>query len=83
MENNYTKVFSLKGNYFTKEYEKPKFNKVVKREILEVTVRKHFKNRDCNITIYFEETGKTLLITPDSPRDEVIKYLGEKFASEF
>lgn len=83
MDNVYTKVFALKGYYFAKDYDKPKFNKLIKREVLEGTVRKHFKNGDCNIVIYFEETEKTILITPDSSREEVLRYLGESFAPEF
>lgn len=83
MKNTYAKVFTLKGYYFTKEYEKKKKNKLRVREILEETVRKHFKNGDCNIEIFFEETDKIILITSDSPREEIIKYLGEKFAGEY
>ncbi len=83
MKNTYAKVFTLKGYYFTKEYEKKKKNKMRVREILEETVRKHFKNGDCDIEIFFEETDKIILITPDSPREEIVKYLGEKFPGEY
>lgn len=82
-ENSYTKVFTLKGYYFTKEYDKKKKNKVLLRRVLDETVLKSFKRGDCNIVIYFEETDRTILITPDSSRKEVLKYLGEKFAPEY
>lgn len=83
IENSYTKVFTLKGYYFTKEYDKKKKNKVLVRKVLDETVLKSFKRGDCNIIIYFEESDKTIIITPDSPRKEVLKYLGEKFAPEY
>lgn len=81
--NTYAKIFTLKGYYFTKEYTKKKKNLMKVREILEETVLKHFKNGDCQIEIYFEETDKYLLITPSSPREEIVKYLGEKFAGKY
>ena len=79
MENTYTKVYTLKGYYFTKEYKKTVKGKRVVREILDETVRKHFKNHDCNIEVYFEESGRLILITPDSPEEDIIKHLGENF----
>lgn len=82
-KNIYTKVFTLKGYYFTKEYDKKKKNKVLVRKVLDETVLKSFKRGDCDIVIYFEETDKTITITSDSPRKEVLKYLGEKFAPEY
>lgn len=78
-ENKYTKVIGLKGYYFIKNYEKPKKNKVKIRKILEETVRKFFRNRDCSIVVFFEETEKEILITPNSPTEEIIKYLGKSF----
>lgn len=83
MTNIYTKVFTLKGYYFTKDYEKKKIEKIKSRRVLEETVLKHFKKGDCNIDIYFEESDRTIQITPDTPRATVLKYLGEKFAPEF
>lgn len=83
MTNVYTKVFTLKGYYFTKEYDKKKINKVKARTVLEETVQKNFKKGDCEILVYFEETDKSILITSDSPRDEVLKYLGDKFAPQY
>lgn len=49
------------------------------RKVLEETVRKFFKNGDAEVLIYFEETEKEILITPDSPPEEIKKYLGDKF----
>lgn len=83
MTNVYTKVFTLKGYYFTKEYDKKKINKVKARTVLEETVQKNFKKGDCEILVYFEETDKSILITSDSQRDEVLKYLGDKFAPQY
>ena len=74
-ENNYTKVIGLRGYYFIKSYEKPKKNKVKIRKIL----RKVFRNRDCSVVVFFEETEKEILITPDSPTEEIVKYLGKSF----
>ena len=65
-ENNYTKVIGLRGYYFIKSYEKPKKNKVKIRKILEETVRKVFRNRDCSVVVFFEETEKEILITADT-----------------
>lgn len=78
-ENNYIKVIGLRGYYFIKSYEKPKKNKVKIRKILEETVRKVFRNRDCSVVVFFEETEKEILITPDSPTEEIVKYLGKSF----
>lgn len=77
--NTYAKIFTLKGYYFTKEYKKTIKGKQMVREILEETVRKCFRNRDCNIEVYFEETDKLILLTPDSPEEEIVRYLGQKF----
>ncbi len=79
MRNTYAKIFTLKGYYFTKEYNKTKKGKLLVREILEETVRKTFKNGNCDIEVLFEETGKLILITPDSPEEDIEKYLGKKF----
>ncbi|MBP2028819.1 hypothetical protein J2Z35_002656 [Acetoanaerobium pronyense] len=77
--NRYTKVNTLKGTYYTKDYEKKKKNMIKIRKVLEETVRKFFKNRDAEVLVYFEETEKEILITPDSPPEDIKKYLGEKF----
>ena len=78
MRNVYTKVFSLGGYYFSKEYRKTVKGKNVQRQILEETVRKNFKRGDCDVEIVFEETGKRVLITPDSSPEEIERYLGPK-----
>lgn len=83
MENIYTKVISLKGFYFIKDSEKKKVNKVQQRGIREETVRKFFKAGDCHVHVILIEQGKEFTITQDSPREEIVKYLGEKFAGEF
>lgn len=77
--NRYTKVNTLKVSYYTKDYEKKKKNMIKIRKVLEETVRKFFKNGDAEVLIYFEETEKEILITPDSPPEEIKKYLGDKF----
>ncbi|MFC4804582.1 hypothetical protein [Filifactor villosus] len=79
MENTYNKIITLKGYYFTKEYEKTKKNTTKTRTILEETVRKFFKQGSCDILVIFEESGKQIRLTKDSPREEIIKYLGKKF----
>ncbi len=79
MTNKYIKIITLKGSYFTKEYEKKKKDIIKIRKVLEETVRKFFKSRQCEVLIIFEETGREVLITPDSSSDEIKKYLGEKF----
>ncbi|MGL5439084.1 MAG: hypothetical protein ACRDA4_01680 [Filifactoraceae bacterium] len=83
MENIYTKIIGLKGYHFTKEYEKKKISKTRQREIREETVQKFFKAGDCHVRIVLLEQEKEFLLTPDSPREEILKYLGEKFAGEF
>ena len=65
--NTYTKILTLKGSYFVKDYEKSKKNKLQKRPILEATVLKNFKS------------DNDTLITPNSSKEDIKKYLGEKF----
>ncbi|SHJ92713.1 hypothetical protein [Tepidibacter formicigenes] len=77
--NRYTKIISPAGAYFTKDFEKKKKNLIKVREIKEDTVRKFFINGDCEVLVYFEETGKEILIDFFSPEEEVKKYLGPKF----
>lgn len=79
MDNIYNKIITLKGYYFTKEYEKTKKNMTKTRGILEETVRKFFKQGDCDVLVIFEETGKEILITKDSKREDIVRYLGKKF----
>lgn len=78
--NIYTKILTLKGSYFTKDYEKSKKNKLQIRPILEATVIKTFKSDDdVKIIVYNQETNKTIEITPNSDKEDIKKYLGEKF----
>lgn len=78
--NYYTKVFSLvNGQYFTKEYKKIKNHKTKIRPIQEDTVSKNFLADDAEITVVFEETGKTLIIDAFTDEETVKTYLGKKF----
>ncbi|MBF1051650.1 MAG: hypothetical protein HXL16_05535 [Peptostreptococcaceae bacterium] len=78
--NTYTKILTLKGSYFVKDYEKSKKNKLQKRPILEATVLKNFKSdNDTLIIVINQETGTTVEITPNSSKEDIKKYLGEKF----
>lgn len=75
----YIKVINMKGYYFTKEFEKKKKDVIKVRAILDETVKKFFLAGDAEVLVIFEETGKEILITPDSPTEEIKKYLGPKF----
>ena len=78
--NIYTKILTLKGSYFVKDYEKTKKNKIQKRPVLEATVLKTFKSdEDTVIVIVNQETDTVIEITPNSNKDEIRRYLGEKF----
>ena len=77
-----TKVIQLTGYYFTKEYEKKKKNKVKVRELKEDTVAKLFLEGETEILVYFFETDREVLITPESTREDIKRYLGEKFLQE-
>ena len=79
MTTRYIKIITLKGSYFTKEYEKKKKDVIKVRKVLEETVKKFFKARDCEVLISFQETGREVLVTPDSSTEDIKKYLGEKF----
>lgn len=78
--NHYTKVFSLlDGQYFTKEHQKIKNHKNKVRPIQEDTVAKNFLADDADITVIFEETGKTFVIDMFTDEETVKTYLGKKF----
>ena len=78
--NIYTKILTLKGSYFVKDYEKTKKNKTQKRPILEATVIKNFKSdNETKIIVINQETQNTVEITPNSNKEDIKKYLGEKF----
>ncbi len=70
--NTYTKILTLKGSYFVKDYEKSKKNKLQKRPILEATVLKNFKSDDDTLIIVInQETGTTVEITPNSSKEDL------------
>ena len=78
--NIYTKILTSKKSYFVKDYEKTKKNKIQKRPILEATVLKTFKSdEDTVIVIVNQETDTVIEITPNSSKDEIRRYFGEKF----
>lgn len=78
--NYYTKVFSLlDGQYFTKEYEKTRHHKNKIRPIQEDTVVKNFHEDKAEITVIFEETGKTIVIDAFTDEETIKTYLGKKF----
>lgn len=78
--NVYTKILTLKGSYFIKDYEKIKKSKLQKRPILEATVLKNFRDdEDTLIVVLNQETGTTVEVTPNSSKEDIKKYLGEKF----
>ncbi len=77
--NRYIKIITLKGSYFTKEYEKKKKDMIKIRKILEETVRKFFKSGQCEVLVIFEETGREVLVTPTSSNEDISKYLGKRF----
>ncbi len=74
-----TKVIQLTGYFFTKEYEKKKKGKTQVRELKEDTVVKFFLEGDTEILVYFFETDREVLITPESSPEDIKRYLGEKF----
>ena len=78
--NHYTKVFSLvDGQYFTKEHKKIKHHKTKVRPIQEDTVSKNFLADDAEITVFFEETGKTIIIDSFTDEETIRTYLGKNF----
>ncbi|OPJ55939.1 hypothetical protein [Alkalithermobacter paradoxus] len=77
--NRYTKVITIMGSYFTKDFEKKRKNMVKTREIKEETVRKFFVQGDCEVIVHFEETGKEIVLDSFSSPEDIKKYLGPKF----
>lgn len=75
----YDKIMTLKGSYYTKEYETIKHHKNKIREIREEVVIKSFLKGDTEILVHFEETGKELLINDFSDPELIKKYLGPQF----
>lgn len=58
MTTRYIKIITLKGSYFTKEYEKKKKDVIKVRKVLEETVKKFFKARDCEVLIILKRQGE-------------------------
>lgn len=77
--NRYTKVISIFGSYYTKEYEKIKHHKNKIRELNESTVIKSFKAGNTEVTVYFEDTDEEKIIDEFSDKELIRKYLGKKF----
>lgn len=75
----YMRIMTQTGSYFAKEHIKKKQHKDKIRVIREDTVLEAFRNYKCEITVYFEDTEKTIHLTPYSDADEIQKYLGSKF----
>lgn len=64
----------------SKTTRKQKRIRYKKRPILEATVLKTFKSdEDTVIVIVNQETDTVIEITPNSSKDEIRRYLGEKF----
>ncbi|KXG74102.1 hypothetical protein [Thermotalea metallivorans] len=78
----YTKVIRMTGYYFTKEFEKKKHHKNKVREIKEDTVAKFFLEGDTEVLVYFWESDREILITPESNPEDIKRYLGEKFLNK-
>lgn len=77
--NKYTKVVTLLGSYYTKEFEKIKHHKNKVREVNEDTVIKAFKQGNTEVTVFFEESDKIMVIDDFSNPEDIKKYLGKKF----
>lgn len=75
----YVRMIGLTGSYFSKEYEKKKNHKNKVREVSRDTVKKFFLDGKTEVLIIFEESGKELLLTQNSNKEEIKKYLGEDF----
>ncbi|MDR1774704.1 MAG: hypothetical protein LBR30_07575 [Clostridioides sp.] len=75
----YTKVMNPFGAYFTKDFLKEKKDIIKVREVKEDTVRKFFLQGDCEVLVFFEDTGKEILIDDFSPEEDIKKYLGSSF----
>lgn len=77
--NRYVKNIGITGTFYSKEFEKIKNHKNKVREINEDTVIKAFKAGDTEVLVYFEETGKEILIDDFSSPDDIKKFLGKRF----
>lgn len=77
----YTRVITVKGTYFTRTLIKKRHHADKVREITRDTVKKHFLEGNAEITVYFEESGKEIVLSQFSDPDAIRKYLGEDFLS--
>lgn len=77
--NRYTKVITIFGHYYTKEFEKVKHHKNKIREVKEETVVKFFKDGSAEVLVFFEEDGREILLDNFSDPADIKKYLGKKF----
>lgn len=75
----YTRVITVKGTYFTRAFIKKRHHEDKLREISRDTVKKHFLDGNAEITVYFEESGKELVLSQFSDPESIRKYLGEDF----
>lgn len=75
----YTRFISVKGSWFSREYPKKKHHRDKVRPITRDTVKKHFLSGNAEVTVYFEENGKEILLSVFSDLEDIKKYLGEDF----
>ncbi len=75
----YIRTIGLTGSYYSREYETKKNHKNRIREISKDTVKKFFVDGNAEVLIVFEESGKELLLTKDSNKEDIEKYLGKDF----
>ncbi len=80
--NRYTKIITMMGSYYTRDFEKEKKDIIKVREVREETVKKAFLQGNCEVLVIFEDTGKEFLIDDFSPVDEIKKYLGASFVAK-
>ncbi len=73
------KHISYKGHYFVRQYETIKHHKNKIRYLREETVAKNFKDGTLTIVVHFENSDRSVTLDAFSARDDIKKYLGEKF----
>ncbi len=77
----YTRVITIKGSYFTRAFLKKKHHADKVREVSRDTVKKHFLEGNAQITVYFEESDKEIELSQFSEPELIRKYLGADFLS--
>jgi len=77
----YTRVITIKGSYFTRAFLKKKHHEDKIREVSRDTVKKHFLEGNAQITVYFEESDKEIELSQFSEPELIRKYLGADFLS--